>query len=66
MATMQGVVPPGNSMVEIRKPGVPGPAHGQVLVRMKASSIRGSDFRAALRAHPGKGPEVWRGALRWR
>jgi threonine dehydrogenase-like Zn-dependent dehydrogenase len=66
MATMQGVVPPGNSTVEFRNPELPEPGHGQVLVRMKASSICGSDIRAVLRAHLGKGAEVWRGALRWR
>jgi threonine dehydrogenase-like Zn-dependent dehydrogenase len=57
MATMQGVILPGNSTVEFREFPVPEPGHGQVLVRMKASSICGSDIRAIYRAHLGKGPE---------
>jgi len=57
MATMQGVVLPGNSTVEFRDLEVPEPGHGQVLIRMKASSICGSDIRAIYRAHLGKGPE---------
>ncbi len=54
---MRGVVLPGNSTVEFREFTVPEPGHGQVLVRMKASSICGSDIRAIYRAHLGKGPE---------
>jgi threonine dehydrogenase-like Zn-dependent dehydrogenase len=54
---MTGVVLPGNSTVEFRDVPVPTPAHGQVLVQMKASSICGSDIRAIYRAHLGKGPE---------
>lgn len=54
---MTGVVLPGNSTVEFREFPVPKPGPGQVLVRMKASSICGSDIRAIYRAHLGKGPE---------
>ncbi|HET9597469.1 MAG TPA: zinc-binding dehydrogenase [Anaeromyxobacteraceae bacterium] len=54
---MTGVVLPGNSTVELRKFPVPEPGPGQVLVRMRASSICGSDIRAIYRAHLGKGPE---------
>jgi threonine dehydrogenase-like Zn-dependent dehydrogenase len=54
---MTGVVLPGNSTVEFRKFAVPDPGPNQVLVRMKASSICGSDIRAIYRAHLGKGPE---------
>ena len=56
-ATMTGVVLPGNSTVEFKQFPVPKPGPGQVLVKMKASSICGSDIRAIYRAHLGKGPE---------
>jgi threonine dehydrogenase-like Zn-dependent dehydrogenase len=57
MPTMQGVILPGNSTVQFKEVAVPTPGHGQVLIRMKASSICGSDIRAIYRAHLGKGPE---------
>ncbi|WP_368411371.1 zinc-binding dehydrogenase [Paludisphaera mucosa] len=57
---MQGVILPGNSTVDFDEFEVPKPGHGQVLVRMKASSICGSDIRAIYRAHLGKGPEGYR------
>jgi len=56
-ATMRGVILPGNSTVEFRDFPVPEPGPGQVLVKMKASSICGSDIRAIYRQHTGKGPE---------
>ncbi len=59
-ATMTGVVLPGNSTVELRSFPVPEPGPGQVLVRVRASSICGSDIRAIYRAHLGKGPEGYR------
>jgi threonine dehydrogenase-like Zn-dependent dehydrogenase len=58
--TMPGVVLPGNSTVEFKEYPIPDPGHGQVLVRMKASSICGSDIRAIYREHLGKGPEIGR------
>jgi len=63
MATMQGVVLPGNSTVEFKELPVPRPGHGQVLVKMKASSICGSDIRAIYREHLGKGPEAYQGVI---
>ncbi len=56
-ATMTGVILPGNSTVEFKQFPVPKPGPGQVVVKMKASSICGSDIRAIYRAHLGKGPE---------
>ncbi len=56
-ATMTGAILPGNSTVELRSFPVPRPGPGQVLVRVRASSICGSDIRAIYRAHLGKGPE---------
>jgi threonine dehydrogenase-like Zn-dependent dehydrogenase len=64
MATMQGVVLPGNRRVEIRSFPVPEPGHGQALIRMKASSLCGSDLRAIYRpVDQGSGPEAYRGVI---
>lgn len=54
---MRGVVLPGGSRVELRQFPDPQPGIGQVVVRMKASSICGSDVRAIYREHLGKGAE---------
>ena len=61
--TMTGVVLPGNSTVEFREFPMPEPGYGQVLVKMKASSICGSDIRAIYREHLGKGPEGYQGVI---
>jgi threonine dehydrogenase-like Zn-dependent dehydrogenase len=64
MATMKGVVLPGNRRLEFREVPVPEPGHGQVLVRMKASSLCGSDLRAIYRpVDQGSGPEAYRGVI---
>ena len=63
LLTMPGVVLPGNSTVEFKEYPIPEPGHGQVLVRMKASSICGSDIRAIYREHLGKGPEGYQGVI---
>lgn len=42
---MQGVILPGNSTVAFRQLPIPKPGKGQVLVKIKASSICGSDIR---------------------
>ena len=63
MTTMQGVILPGNSTVEFKEVPVPEPGPGQVLVKMKASSICGSDIRAIYREHLGKGPEAYQGVI---
>jgi threonine dehydrogenase-like Zn-dependent dehydrogenase len=61
---MTGVILPGDSTVEFREVPVPTPGHGQVLVKMKASSICGSDIRAIYREHLGQGPEErYRGVI---
>jgi threonine dehydrogenase-like Zn-dependent dehydrogenase len=54
---MTGAILPGNSTVELRTFDVPAPDHGEVLVRMKSSTICGSDIRCIYRQHLGKGPE---------
>jgi threonine dehydrogenase-like Zn-dependent dehydrogenase len=63
MTSMIGAVLPGNSTVELREYDVPEPGARQVLVRMKASTICGSDIRAIYREHLGKGPEGYRGVI---
>lgn len=64
MAAMTGIVLPGNRRLEERSFPVPEPGHGQVLVRMKASSLCGSDLRAIYRPiEQGTGPEAYRGVI---
>ena len=63
MTTMRGVVLPGDSTVRQVTAPVPSPGHGQVLVRMRASSICGSDIRAIYREHLGSGAEAYRGVI---
>ncbi len=62
-AEMQGAVLPGNSTAELRSYAVPEPHWGQVLLRMKSSTICGSDIRAIYREHLGKGPEGYQGVI---
>jgi threonine dehydrogenase-like Zn-dependent dehydrogenase len=54
---MKGAILPGNSTTELKEFEVPEPGHGEVLLRMKASTICGSDIRAIYHEHVGKGPE---------
>jgi len=60
---MQGAYLPGNSTVELREVAVPEPGHGEVLLRMKASTICGSDIRCIYHEHLGKGPEGYQGVI---
>lgn len=60
---MAGVRLPGNSTVEHLTAPVPTPGPGQVLVKMKASSICGSDIRAIYREHLGRGAEAYQGVI---
>lgn len=57
MAKMQGAILPGNSTVELKEFDIPTPAHGEVLIKMKSSTICGSDIRCIYHEHLGKGPE---------
>jgi threonine dehydrogenase-like Zn-dependent dehydrogenase len=50
---------PGARKVDLRRVDDPVPGHGQVLVRMRASTICGSDLRAIYREHLGEGPEAY-------
>ncbi len=63
MTVMSGVRLPGDRTVEHVEVEVPAPGHGQVLLRMRASSICGSDIRAIYREHLGTGPEAYQGVI---
>jgi threonine dehydrogenase-like Zn-dependent dehydrogenase len=62
-ARMRGVVLPGGRAVEWTERPVPEAGHRQVLLRMRASSICGSDIRAIYREHLGHGPEAYQGVI---
>jgi threonine dehydrogenase-like Zn-dependent dehydrogenase len=62
-STMTAAFLPGNSTVEMRTVPVPVPAHGEVLLRVKASTICGSDIRCIYHEHLGKGPEGYQGVV---
>ena len=54
--TMTGAWLPGDRTVVLREVPVPRPRPGQVLLRMHASTICGSDLRAIYRGHVGPEP----------
>ncbi len=61
---MRGVVLPGDRRLEFRDYPVPEPGYGQVLVRINASALCGSDLRAIYRPiEQGTGPEAYRGVI---
>jgi threonine dehydrogenase-like Zn-dependent dehydrogenase len=61
--TMQAAFLPGDRRVDLRTVPVPEPGHRQVLLRMRASSICGSDIRAIYREHLGVGAEAYQGVV---
>lgn len=61
--TMLAAYLPGNSTVEFKEVPVPKPGHGEVLIKMKSSTICGSDIRAIYREHVGKGPEGYQNKI---
>ncbi|HYN30711.1 MAG TPA: zinc-binding dehydrogenase [Dermatophilaceae bacterium] len=61
--TMRAVRLPGNRTVEHVTVPVPEPGRGRVLLRMRASSICGSDIRAIYREHLGTGAEAYQGVV---
>ena len=61
--TMRAAFLPGNDKVEFRTVPVPRPGHGEVLLRVKASTICGSDIRCIYHEHLGKGPEGYQGVI---
>lgn len=60
---MKAAYLPGNSTVEFRDVPIPTPGHGEVLIRVKASTICGSDIRCIYHEHLGKGPEGYQGVI---
>jgi threonine dehydrogenase-like Zn-dependent dehydrogenase len=63
MAMMQGAYLPGDSTAVLREVPVPEPGHGETLLRMKASTICGSDIRCIYHEHLGRGPEGYQGVI---
>lgn len=61
--TMRGVTLPGDRRIQFVDAPIPTPGFGEVLVRMKASSICGSDIRAIYREHLGHGPEAYQNVI---
>ena len=61
--TMTGAYLPGNSTVELKQVPIPDPGHGEALLRMKASTICGSDIRCIYHEHLGRGPEGYQGVI---
>ena len=62
-ATMRGVVLPGGDRTETRMFPVPKPATGQVLVKVKASGICGSDLKFIYHQHTGTGGSKYQGVI---
>lgn len=60
---MLGAFLPGDSTTNLREILIPRPGHGQVLIRMKASTICGSDIRCIYREHLGTGPEGYQNVV---
>jgi threonine dehydrogenase-like Zn-dependent dehydrogenase len=60
---MKAAYLPGDSTTVLRDAEVPKPGHGEVLLRMKASTICGSDIRCIYHEHLGKGPEGYQGVI---
>jgi len=61
--SMRGAFLPGDSSLQLKEVPVPETGHGEVLLRMKASTICGSDIRCIYHEHLGKGPEGYRGVI---
>jgi threonine dehydrogenase-like Zn-dependent dehydrogenase len=61
--SMQAAFLPGNRKVELRTLPVPHPGHGEILLRVKASTICGSDIRCIYHEHLGRGPERYQGVI---
>jgi threonine dehydrogenase-like Zn-dependent dehydrogenase len=63
MRKMKGAILPGNSTVVLKEFDVPVPGHGEVLIKMKSSTICGSDIRCIYHEHLGKGPEGYQSGM---
>lgn len=56
---MRAAYLPGDRTVDLRTVPVPSPGVGQVLIRVEASTICGSDIRAIYSGHTGSGAEAY-------
>jgi len=63
MNKMIGAILPGNSTVELKEFDIPTAGHGEVLIKMKSSTICGSDIRCIYHEHLGKGPEGYQAGM---
>jgi len=61
--SMRAAFLPGNDRVDLRTVPLPHPGHAEVLIRVKASTICGSDIRCIYHEHLGKGPEGYQGVI---
>ena len=60
---MKAAYLPGNSTVVLKDVEIPEPGYGEVLIKMKSSTICGSDIRAIYREHTGKGAEGYQNKI---
>lgn len=60
---MRAAFLPGNDRLDLRTVAIPNPLHGEVLLKVKASTICGSDIRCIYHEHLGKGPERYQGVI---
>lgn len=60
---MLGAILPGDSSVKLNEFDIPIPGYGEVLIRMKSSTICGSDIRCIYHEHIGKGPEGYQSGI---
>jgi threonine dehydrogenase-like Zn-dependent dehydrogenase len=61
--SMKGVTLPGKGNVEIKEFDIPQPSHGQVLLKMKASGLCGSDLKYIYHEHIGTGGARYDGVI---
>ncbi|MCX2730619.1 zinc-binding dehydrogenase [Saccharopolyspora sp. NFXS83] len=60
---MTGAFLPGDGTVELRETPLPRPGPGQVLLRVRASGICGSDIHYIYNGHVGEGGAAYRGVV---
>ena len=63
MNAMIGAYLPGNSTVVLREIPIPEPGFGEVVLRIKSSTICGSDIRCIYHQHLGQGPEGYQNVV---
>lgn len=61
--TMTGVFLPGDGTVDLRETPLPRPGDGQVLLRVRASGICGSDIHYIYNGHIGEGGAAYRNVV---